>query len=160
MAAYGSYRDFRKRRGELVTTAHESENLVFAFNWPFLVPSDTKRPPRELLKQAVELAETDEVALWREAVQRWRRDTLLRGLTDAQATEEIEGLVEEYAKAARKAPHRNADTVGGGALRRRRRHRGCGRLPSSGSGCCDRRTRGFRSEKGRPSPAGGRGDVL
>jgi hypothetical protein len=102
VTAYGSYRDFRERRGELVTNPGESENPVFAFNWPFLVPSDTKRPPRDLLKQAVELAETDEVALWREAVQRWRRDTLLRGLTDEQATKELEGLIADYAKAARK----------------------------------------------------------
>jgi hypothetical protein len=102
VTAYGSYRDFRERRGELVTGPGGSENPVFAFNWPFLVPSDSKRPPRDLLKQAVELAETDEVALWREAVQRWRRDTLLRGLTDEQATKELEGLVSDYAKAARR----------------------------------------------------------
>ena len=101
VAAYGSYRDFRARRGELVTSPRESEQPVFAFNWPFLVPNDS-RPSRDLLKQAVELADTDEVARWREAVQRWRRDTLLRGLTDVQAREELEGLIHDYGKAARR----------------------------------------------------------
>jgi hypothetical protein len=102
VAAYGSYRDFRERRGELVTTPRESELPVFAFNWPFLVPNDTTRPSRDLLKQAVELADTDEVARWREAVQRWRRDTLLRGLSDVQAREELGGLIHDYGRAARR----------------------------------------------------------
>jgi len=86
----------------IVTTPRESELPVFAFNWPFLVPNDTTRPSRDLLKQAVELADTDEVARWREAVQRWRRDTLLRGLSDVQAREELGGLIHDYGRAARR----------------------------------------------------------
>jgi hypothetical protein len=102
VAAYGSYRDFRARRGELVLAPQESDLPVFAFNWPFLVPSDTARPPRYLLQQAVELTKTVEVARWREAVQVWRRDTILRGLSDQEAREELEDLIQDYGRAARR----------------------------------------------------------
>jgi hypothetical protein len=102
VAAYGSYSDFRRQRGDVVGGDVPGAQPVFTFEWSFFVPSSSQRSDEDLLREAVDLAHADEVVSWRAALQRWRRDTLLRGLSDPAALEEMEGLIADYRRAARR----------------------------------------------------------
>jgi len=102
VAAYGSYRDFSRERGDLSIADGLPGEPVFAFEWSFFVPSSSTRTDVDLLREAVELAHCDEVIAWRAAIQRWRRDTILRGRSDASAVAEMEGLIADYRRAAKR----------------------------------------------------------
>lgn len=102
VVAYGSYDAFASERGTLADAPASGSQPVFKFSWSFFVPEDSQRSDDDLLRAAVDLAHTDEVARWRAAVQRWRRDSVLRGQSDEQALRDMEALIEEYAHAARR----------------------------------------------------------
>jgi hypothetical protein len=85
VVAYGSYDAFARERGALTNEPAAGTQPVFTFGWSFLVPDNSQRSDDDLLRAAVELAHADEVSDWRAAVQRWRRDSLLRGQSDAEA---------------------------------------------------------------------------
>jgi hypothetical protein len=76
--------------------------LVLTFGWSFFVPSSSKRSDQDLLREAVELAHTDEILTWRAAVQRWRRDVILRKKSDDAALGEMEAMIADYHRAARR----------------------------------------------------------
>jgi hypothetical protein len=102
VVAYGSYRDFQRDRGSLVEAAESGRQPVFTFRWSFFVPDNSERTNDDLLRDAVELARTDEISDWRAAVQRWRRNSVLKGESDTEALRDIEALIKEYGEAARK----------------------------------------------------------
>ena len=102
VVAYGSYRTFERARGALADECPEGSQPVFKFDWTFLVPSNSERTDDDLLREAVELAHEDAITAWRAAVQRWRRDSYLKGESDVQAKERMEQLIREYAEAARR----------------------------------------------------------
>lgn len=100
VVAYGSYQDFTKERGDVVNEMAPGGQPVYTFEWPFFVPSSSKRSDRDLLREAVELAHTDEIIRWRAAVQRWRRDSTLRGIPDDAALANMEALIADFRRAA------------------------------------------------------------
>ncbi len=102
VVAYGSYRDFEGDRGTLAQVAEPGRQPVFTFGWSFFVPSSSERTDDDLLREAVELAQTDEISAWRAAVQRWRRNSILKGESDAEALSLMEAMIAEYGQAARK----------------------------------------------------------
>jgi hypothetical protein len=102
VVAYGSYHRFEASRGPLSEGRPPETEPVVTFRWPFFVPSGSHRTDGDLLREAVELAHADEIGEWRAAVQRWRRDSFLRGQSDAEALSEMEELIRAYAEAARK----------------------------------------------------------
>lgn len=102
VVAYGSYRSFSSERGHVLDQATPGGQPVFTFSWPFFVPSSSERSDRDLLRQAVELAHTDEIRTWRAAVQRWRRDAILRGWSDDTALANMEAMIADYRRAARR----------------------------------------------------------
>lgn len=102
VVAYGSYRDFKSDRGMLAHEAVPGSTPVFTFGWSFFVPQSSDRTDDDLLREAVELAKSDEILAWRAAVQRWRRNSILKGESDAEAMKQLEEHIAEYRKAARK----------------------------------------------------------
>jgi hypothetical protein len=102
VVAYGSYSDFRKDRGDLTDDVPPGSEPVFTFQWQFFVPEDSRLSDQELLRKAVELAHQDEIPAWRTALQRWRRNSLIKGQSDDEAQRDMEALTAEYAEAARK----------------------------------------------------------
>jgi hypothetical protein len=74
--ALAPVRALSSERGHVLDQATPGGPPVFTFSWPFFVPSSSERLDRDLLRQAVELAHTDEIRTWRAAVQRWRRDEI------------------------------------------------------------------------------------
>src|SRR5262249_36782998 len=56
----------------------------------------------DLLREAVELAHADEIIAWRAAVQRWRRDAILSGRSDDAALADMEAMISDYRRAARR----------------------------------------------------------
>ena len=103
VVAYSSYRGFSKERG----IVHPRDDApggqpVFTFEWSFFVPSSSKRSDADLLRQAVDLAHADEIRTWRAAVQRWRRDWFLRGTSDDAALADLEAMIADYRRAARR----------------------------------------------------------
>jgi hypothetical protein len=98
--AYGSYRRFRADRGALGPVG--AQDPVYTFTWPFFAPSDPARSDEDLLRQAVELADAEEIKDWREAVQRWRQNCVLRGESDADALRDLEDLIRAYGDQARR----------------------------------------------------------
>jgi hypothetical protein len=102
VVAYGSYRDFSSQRGSLTDDAETDGQPVFTFGWSFFVPSSSKRSDQDLLREAVELAHTDEILTWRAAVQRWRRNVILRNKSDNAALGEMEAMIADYRRAARR----------------------------------------------------------
>ncbi len=102
VVAYGSYRDFSSQRGSLMDDAAHGGQPVFTFGWSFFVPSSSKRSDQDLLREAVELARADEILTWRAAVQRWRRDTILRGTSDDAALADMEAMIADYHRAAQR----------------------------------------------------------
>ena len=102
VVAYGSYSDFAKERGVLEHEVLPGTEPFFTFRWSFFVPANSELNDQELLGKAVELAHADEISAWRAAVQRWRRDSVIAGQSDAEALKEMEAMIAEYAEAARK----------------------------------------------------------
>lgn len=102
VVAYGSYSDFVDERGVLEQDLQPGSQPVFTCQWPFFVPDDSDLSDKELLRRAVELAHADQIVDWRAAVQRWRRDAISEGQPDANAQQEMEAMIAEYAEAARK----------------------------------------------------------
>ena len=102
VVAFGSYSDFESDSGALAKEAAPGSQPVFTFGWSFFVPASSERTDDDLLREAVLLAHTGEVSAWRAAVQRWRRDSFLKGESDAEALREMEELIAEYREAARK----------------------------------------------------------
>jgi hypothetical protein len=102
VVAYGSYQDFRDDRGSVLEGTASERQAVFILGSSFFVPEDSRRSDEDLLREAVELAHTQEILQWRAAVQRWRRNSVLMGRSDAEALREMESLIEEYREAARK----------------------------------------------------------
>jgi len=100
VVAYGSYQDFSSQRGDLVSRAAPGGQPVFTFEWSFFVPSSSQRSDKDLLREAVELAHTDEILAWRAAIQRWRRDSILIGRSDNEALANMETLIADYRRAA------------------------------------------------------------
>jgi hypothetical protein len=100
VVAYGSYQDFSNERGNVVNGMAPEGQLVYTFEWSFFVPSSSKRSDKDLLREAVELAHADEIIRWRAAVQRWRRDSILRGISDDTALANMEALIADYRSAA------------------------------------------------------------
>jgi hypothetical protein len=102
VVAYGSYREFSDDRGRVQTDPIPGEQPVFTFSWSFFVPANSDRTDDDLLREAVELAHADEISDWRSAVQRWRRDSVRKGQSDADALKDLEDLIKDYKQAARK----------------------------------------------------------
>jgi hypothetical protein len=130
VVAYGAYHDFAGDRGEIVTdsdddaspdapgeagrgdgrdvrhgtdTADISRRMpVLLFQWPFLAPSNPERSDTDLLKEALELAHDDKIRQWRTAVQTWRADAIMKGMSDTDLLGAMEDLLEDYAAAAKK----------------------------------------------------------
>jgi hypothetical protein len=102
VVAYGSYKKFASERGALENEAASGGQPVFTFGWSFFVPATSERTDDDLLREAVDLAHSDEVVAWRAAVQRWRRDSFMKGESDAAALEDMNELIGEYGKAAQK----------------------------------------------------------
>jgi len=102
VVAYGSYNRFKASRGTLAKQPEAGGQPVSTFGWPFLVPSGSNRTDDDLLREAVELAHTDEIGEWRNAVQRWQRDAFIEGKSDVEARTQMEGLMRQYAAVARK----------------------------------------------------------
>jgi hypothetical protein len=102
VVAYGSYRDFREERGTIGEEQIAGSYPVSTFGWQFLVPASSERSDADLLRESVELAHTDEISAWRAAVYRWRRCSILRHRSDADALRDMELLIKDYAEAARK----------------------------------------------------------
>lgn len=100
--AYGSYHDFSRQRGEVRDEAGAAGQPVFTFGWQFFVPSSSTRSDADLLREAVELAHAEEIIAWRAAVQRWRRDTYLLGRSDTAALADMEAMIADYRRAARR----------------------------------------------------------
>src|SRR5207249_4350453 len=78
VVAYGSYSAFKRENdvGVAAPGPAPQNNLLNLFGWQFLVPKDSKRSDDEILKQAVELANTEEARQHRQAFHRWRRDVI------------------------------------------------------------------------------------
>jgi hypothetical protein len=102
VVAYGSYRNFSSERGDILNGATPGGQPVFTFGWSFFVPSSSKRSDKDLLREAVELAHADEIRTWRAAVQRWRRNTILLGKSDDVALVDMEAMIADYRRAARR----------------------------------------------------------
>ena len=102
VVAYGSYRNFSDERGDVTSAVVPGGQPVFTFSWPFFVPSSSDRSDQDLLREAVELAHTDEIATWRSAVQRWRRNAILFGRSDDEALADMEAMIADYQRAARR----------------------------------------------------------
>lgn len=102
VVAYGSYRNFSSERGDVLNDVTPGGQPVFTFGWSFFVPSSSKRSDKDLLRQAVELAHADEIRTWRAAVQRWRRNTILLGKSDDAALADMEAMIADYRRAARR----------------------------------------------------------
>ena len=102
VVAYSSYHNFSSHRGSIVSDAVPGGQPVFTFEWSFFVPSSSRRSDKDLLREAVELAHTDEILTWRAAVQRWRRNTILLGRSDDAALADMEAMIADYRRAARR----------------------------------------------------------
>jgi hypothetical protein len=113
VVAYGSYSDFESERGTLEDDAMPGSQLVFKFGWSFFVPDSSDRSDDDLPREAVELAQPAEISALRAAAQRWRRNSFLKGQSDAEALRDMDALIAEYAEAARK---RKINVGGRGAL--------------------------------------------
>ena len=100
VVAYGSYQDFSNERGSVVNELAPGRQPVYTFEWSFFVPTSSNRSDKDLLREAVELAHADEIIRWRAAVQRWRRDCILHGVSDDDALADMEGLIADYRRAA------------------------------------------------------------
>jgi len=101
VVAYGSYRKFSSERGNVLDEVTPDGPQVFTFGWSFFVPSSSKRSDKDLLREAVELAHTDEIHTWRAAVQRWRRNAILTGKSDDAALADMEAMIADYRRAAK-----------------------------------------------------------
>lgn len=160
VTAYGSYRDFRARKGEVVAKPNRAGTHVMTFNWPFLVPADSERTPKDLLKQAVDLANTDEVLAWREAANRWRADAMMRGLVGCGGRPGARGTDQRLRESRATDAHRDAHQMGirtcGG---RGWPCRHCG-LPAGRRGRGKRSVWLVHSHPRHPRRLGGRCDVL
>lgn len=102
VVAYGSYKKFASERGALADEVASGGQPVLTFGWSFFVPASSERTDDDLLREAVDLAHSDEVLAWRAAVQRWRRDSFMKGESDAVALEGMEELIAECGEAAQK----------------------------------------------------------
>jgi hypothetical protein len=102
VVAYGSYRKFSIQRGNVLNEVTPGGQPVFTFGWSFFVPSNSKRSDKDLLREAVELAHAEEILTWRAAVQRWRRNTILLGKSDDAALADMEAMIADYHRAARR----------------------------------------------------------
>ena len=100
VVAYGSYQDFSNERGNVVNEMAPGGQPVYTFEWSFFVPSSSERTDQDLLREAVELAHADEIIRWRAAVQQWRRDSILSGISDDTALANMEALITDYRRAA------------------------------------------------------------
>lgn len=155
--AYATYRQFQSERGVL-SSAADNGQPVFTFGWRFFVPADSTRFDQDLLREAVELANTDEVKEWRRAVKRWRHKSMLRGQSDAEALQDMEEMVKAYQSAARNRKILVATRYGQQSLPLLPAR---SRSPSPGRHCSRRiRPRDADSAALNPQTSIGRGHVL
>lgn len=111
VVAYGSYNRFEADRGRLADDPHAGQP-VYQFSWKFLVPSGSDRTDEDLLREAVELSNTDDIRDWRHAVQQWRYLSIRKGQSDDQARKDMEDMIKAYAAEARKRRIRVAARYG------------------------------------------------
>lgn len=102
VAAYGSYRQFRRDVPiETGGDATSDRTLLSAFAWPLLVPSNSRRSDADLLKEAVDLASRPETRSYRRAFHQWRME-LPAGTMPAEARKQLEDIIKSYAAAVRR----------------------------------------------------------
>lgn len=103
VTAYGSQHLF-SRDVPLETTGDADADLTFlsAFAWPLIVPSDSQRSDADLLKEALELANREEIRGYRLAFHTWRK-SLPSGITTSDARKELEERIARYGDAMRRA---------------------------------------------------------
>jgi hypothetical protein len=102
VSAYGSYQDFRSRCGDVAIGPAPPGQEVLCFDWRMFVPADSRRSDVDLLREAVELAETDEVAGWRAALGQWRLEMAMKGVSTKAALANLDECTRGYAAAAKK----------------------------------------------------------
>jgi hypothetical protein len=63
--------------------------------WRTARPSNPERTDTDLLKEALELAHDDRIRQWRAAVQAWRADAIVKGMSDTELLGAMEDLLED-----------------------------------------------------------------
>ena len=103
VAAFGSHRLFsREVPVQPASSATIDQTPLDAFSWPLMVPSSSARSDIDLLKEATELATSQETVAYRRHFHQWRR-SLLSSTDPKQAAEELNEIIDRYHAATRKA---------------------------------------------------------
>jgi hypothetical protein len=113
VAAYGSYHHFASRQPyELTSEPTPAGRPMLMFEWPFIVPSDSRLDDDTLLGQAVEMATAKQTKQYRDAFHAWRRDMVLSGVSGPQAMERLNDLAADYRREMRKTKIRQRSRYG------------------------------------------------
>jgi hypothetical protein len=100
VAAYTSVSAYRQENSAVAPDRRR--RLATQISHRFLTPTE-KDPKHELLKRAIDLAQTSGFHDKREALYKWQEGIIEEDITDEKAIEEMEKLLEELDKATRKA---------------------------------------------------------
>jgi len=79
------------------------ESLTIAIAHEFVVPESRGKTERELLQEAVDLADDADFKRKRARMYEWQEDVIRTGISDANALQEMAQYVDEYGKATKKA---------------------------------------------------------
>jgi hypothetical protein len=100
VAAYTSTNAFREEK--MAADPDRRQRLAALLAHSFLTPTE-KDPHHELLKRAIDLAQTPEFHSKREAFYKWQEGIIEEDISDDKAVEEMKKLLLELDKATRKA---------------------------------------------------------
>ncbi len=102
LAAYRSLGDLQEDWLEN-DRAHQREVVTAAIAYTFCVPQPAGKSDVEVLRQAVGLADDSEFQRKRARIYKWRDEVIQRGITRAEAVEEMADYINEYNEATKKA---------------------------------------------------------